>query len=205
MTTKALTWCLTLPAFSSCVAISQPRKSWAEAQGCLQVFRKRWCVTPAALPRFPCIVSGFVREHSEMRDCYFLISFIFFYFFGQVWCWMETDALFRTWWGRKTQLRVNTLLVFIHKYGIVQEHQIHMEHCDWLLLMSFLCHSEVISMSPTRWTDQLSLFVCINSISQWHIFRALLSFLSFRGHLGFFLINMHLSPPSLLLSLNTGM
>lgn len=111
---------------------------------------------------------------TEMRDCYFLISFIFFYFFGQVWCWMETDALFRTWWGRKTQLRVNTLLVFIHKYGIVQEHQIHMEHCDWLLLMSFWCQSEVISMSPSRWTDQLSLFLCINSISWWHNFRALL-------------------------------
>lgn len=37
----------------------------------------------------------------------------------------------------KTQFRVNTLLVFIHTHKIVQEYQIHMEHCDWLLLMSY--------------------------------------------------------------------
>lgn len=86
------------------------------------------------------------------RTCWderLLFFILFYFFFGQVWCWMEAAALFRIWWGRKTQLRVNTLLVFSHKYEIVQEHQIHMEHCDWLLLMSYWCHS-------TQMNEQIS-------------------------------------------------
>lgn len=140
--------CFSFPWF----CISQSRKSWAEAPGCLQVFRKRWHVAPATLPRFPHIVSVFVREHAEMRGCF--IFFIFFFFSSQVWCWMEAAALFRRWWGGKTQLRVNTLLVFIHKYEAVQEHQTHMERCDWLLLMSYWCHS-------TQKMNRLAFLICM--------------------------------------------
>lgn len=37
----------------------------------------------------------------------------------------------------KQSFRVNTLLVIIHKYEVVHEHQTQMEYCDWQLLMSY--------------------------------------------------------------------